>query len=261
MLLIWSRPRLWLSLAWTVSRVIHLQASVCRLCSPGQSAILETRLYDLEVRNPLSQKAMPVSLTNLSNALPADEQRLVLEGVTWQQYDALVALFINQFPALRMTYLEGTLELMTTSPEHERLKKIIARLIEAFAEESDLDLNGYGSATFRKEAAARGLEPDECYCLGELHEVPDIAIEIVLTSGGIDKLAVYQGLGVKEVWFWDNQRLQIYNLVDGEQGYEALTRSPLLPQLDVALLTSFVDRPDQTRAVKQYRLALKERIG
>jgi Uma2 family endonuclease len=48
-----------------------------------------------------------------------------------------------------MTYLEGTLELITTSPKHERLTKIIARLIEAFAEELDLELNGYGAATFR----------------------------------------------------------------------------------------------------------------
>ena len=201
---------------------------------------------------------MTASLLDLPNSLPNAEQRLVLEGVTWQQYDALVTLFMNQFPALRMTYLEGTLELMTTSPEHERLKKIIARLIEAFAEELDLDLNGYGSATFRKEAAARGLEPDECYCLGELHDGPDIALEIVLTSGGIDKLKVYQGLGVKEVWFWENQRLSIYSLVGESIGYEALQTSQLLPQLDVALLASFVSNPNQTQAVKAYRRALRE---
>lgn len=201
---------------------------------------------------------MTASLLDLPNLLPNAEQRLVLEGVTWQQYDALVTLFMNQFPALRMTYLEGTLELMTTSPEHERLKKIIARLIEAFAEELDLDLNGYGSATFRREAAARGLEPDECYCLGELHDVPDIALEIVLTSGGIDKLKVYQGLGVKEVWFWENQRLSIYSLMDGSKGYEVLQTSQLLPQLDIALLASFVGNPNQTQAVKTYRQALRE---
>jgi len=201
---------------------------------------------------------MPASLLDFPNSLPAEEQRLVLEGVTWQQYDALVTLFMNQFPALRMTYLEGTLELMTTSPEHERLKKIIARLIEAFAEELDLDLNGYGSATFRKEAAARGLEPDECYCLGELHDVPDIALEIVLTSGGIDKLKVYQGLGVQEVWFWENQQLSIYSLVDEEQGHETQQESQLLPQLNVALLTGFVGNPNQTQAVKAYRQALRE---
>ncbi len=197
------------------------------------------------------------SLLNLSNAPPA-EQRLVLEGISWQQYDALVALFINQFPALRMTYLEGTLELMTTSPEHERLKKTIARLIEAFAEELDLDLNGYGSATFRKEAAARGLEPDECYCLGELHEVPDIALEIVITSGGIDKLEVYKGLGVQEVWFWQNQHMRIYGLVDREIGYKALETSQCLPQLGVSHLASYVDRPSQTQAVKAYRQSLRD---
>jgi Uma2 family endonuclease len=197
------------------------------------------------------------SLLNLANAIPADEQRLVLEGVTWQQYDALVTLFINQFPALRMTYLEGTLELMTTSPEHERLKKTIARLIEAFAEELDLDLNGYGSATFRKEAAARGLEPDECYCLGELHEVPDIALEIVITSGGIDKLEVYKGLGVQEVWFWQNQQMQIYGLVDADSGYRALENSQILPWLNVAMLSSYVDSASQTQAVKAYRQALR----
>lgn len=200
---------------------------------------------------------MPTSLLDLSHALPAAEQRLLLEGVTWQQYDALVTLFMNQFPALRMTYLEGTLELMTTSPEHERLKTIIARLIEAFAEELDLDLNGYGSATFRKEAAARGLEPDECYCLGELRKVPDIALEIVLTSGGLDKLKVYQGLGVQEVWFWENRQLSIYHLTTPESGYQPSATSQLLSQLDPALLASFVDDSSQTQAVKAYRRALR----
>ena len=155
---------------------------------------------------------MTASLTNLPESLPAEEQRLLLEGITWQQYDALVALFMDQFPALRMTYLEGVLELISTSPEHERLKTIIGRLIEAFAEEADLNLNGYGSATFRQEAAARGLEPDECYTFGVLDQTPDIAVEIVLTSGGIDKLAVYRGLGVQEVWFLENRSFRIHSL-------------------------------------------------
>lgn len=200
-------------------------------------------------------------LADLQNPLPSTEQRLLLEGVTWEQYDALVALFMDQFPGLRMTYLEGTLELMSTSPEHERLKKILARLIEAFAEEMDLVLNGYGAATFRKEAAARGLEPDECYCLGELHEVPDIALEVVITSGGINKLKVYQGLGVQEVWFWEKQQLRIFGLSTSGQGYQALLTSQLLPRFDVALLSSFVDIPNQTQATKAYRKALRQCIS
>jgi len=186
-----------------------------------------------------------------------EQQSLILYGVTWQQYDALVGLFMDQFPALRMTYLEGTLEIMSTSPEHERIKTIIGRLIEAFAEELDLDLNGYGAATFRKEAAERGLEPDECYCFGKLREVPDIAVEVVITSGTLNKLGVYQGLGVQEVWFWKKGKFEIYSLLDFNQGYEAKATSPLLPNLDFALLSQFLDNPQQTQAVKAYRKALQ----
>jgi len=200
---------------------------------------------------------MAVITVNLPESLPVDEQRIRLEGITWQQYDALVALFMNQFPALRMTYLEGVLELMSTSPEHERLKTIIARLIEAFAEEADLDLNGYGAATFRKEAAERGLEPDECYTFGVLDETPDIAVEVVITSGGIDKLAVYKGLGVQEVWFWENGVFSVYGLIDSASGYKKLDNSQLLPGIDLPALSEFMDQPSQTQAVKAYRRSLQ----
>lgn len=204
---------------------------------------------------------MTSTLVDLPKQLPSDdEQRLRLDGVSWKQYDALVALFIDQFPALRMTYLEGILEIMTTSTEHERLKKVIARLIEAFAEELEIDLNGYGAATFKREAAVRGLEPDECYVLGDLDEVPDIAIEIVLTSGGIEKLDVYKGLGIQEVWFWENQSFSVYSLINIDTGYEERESSRLLPQLDLSLLSQFIDLPSQTKAVRAFRQALKDQV-
>lgn len=186
---------------------------------------------------------------------PTEDQRIILYDVAWEQYEQLSDMFVEEFP--RMTYLEGTLEIiMTTSPEHERLKKIIARLLEAYAEEKDINLNGYGSATFRKEAVKRGAEPDECYCIGELNEVPDIAIEIVLTSGGIDKLEVYRGLGVKEVWFWENQQFYFYYLSEDVK-YTQISRSVLLPDLDPVLLASFVSEINQTQAVKRFRRALQ----
>ena len=87
------------------------------------------------------------------------------------------------------------------------LKKVIARLLERYAEELDISLHGYGSTTFRREAKARGLEPDECYCIGELKEIPDLAIEVILTSGGLDKLDVYKGLEIPEVLLWQNNQL------------------------------------------------------
>lgn len=186
--------------------------------------------------------------------VPAIEQRVILYDVTWEQYVQLSDMFVDDFP--RMTYLEGTLEIiMTTSPEHERLKKIIARLIETFAVEKLINLNGYGNATFRREAVRRGAEPDECYCLGTLAEIPDIAIEIALTSGGIDKLEVYRGLQVPEVWFWVNNQFSVYHL--REAGYEFISRSEFLPELDLSVLSQYVGYVNQTEAIIAYRTVLQ----
>ena len=180
------------------------------------------------------------------------EERFLMYGVPWETYvhlrDAL------DEPGLRMTYLEGTLELMSPSPEHELIKSMTGRLVELYASERDVPLYAYGSTTFRRKLKARGLEPDECYCLGAaLNRYPDLAIEIVISSGGIDKLAVYQGLGVREVWFWEDeaQAFRLYALRGS--GYEQIDASTLMPGLDVAMLARFVTRTDQPQAVKEFR--------
>lgn len=183
---------------------------------------------------------------------------MLLHGVSWERYEALLALLGDDYPSLRLTYLEGTLEIMTTSPEHERIKKLIARLLELWALERDVRLEGYGAATFRKRAKERGLEPDECYVLRELVDVPDIAIEVVHKHGGIDKLEVYAGLEVKEVWFWEADVLVPYVLVGAS--YEPRRQSSLLPSLDLAELSTFVrTAEDQSTAVRAYRSALREK--
>jgi hypothetical protein len=45
----------------------------------------------------------------------------------------------------------------------------------------------------------RGVEPDECYVLGDVAEParPDLAIEVVWSSGGINELEIYRKLGVR----------------------------------------------------------------
>ncbi len=132
------------------------------------------------------------------------ERRFVLRDVGWEQYEALCGI-LDDSPGLRMTYLEGALELMSPSRRHEQHKKIIARLIEIYALERRISLNGFGSTTFRKRAKERGAEPDECYMIGEAPGLdddstpPHIAIEVVMTSSQIDKLSVYAGLQVPEI--------------------------------------------------------------
>ncbi|MBW4540804.1 MAG: Uma2 family endonuclease [Myxacorys chilensis ATA2-1-KO14] len=184
----------------------------------------------------------------------AKEQRVVLPSVTWQQYESLLAT-LEDYPGLRLIYLEGTLEIFMPSPEHEMLKKVIARLLERYAEEVDIPLHGYGSTTFRREAKARGLEPDECYCVGSLKELPDFAIEVNLTSGGVDKLAVYQGLGIPEVLMWQNNKLTLYDLREGH--YRETNCSYFFPALSLQLLAQYVQPEAQPQAIQEFLRAVR----
>jgi Uma2 family endonuclease len=189
------------------------------------------------------------------------ERRFVLHGVPWWTYVALRDALDDQ-SGLKMTYLHGTLELMSPSTLHEDAKKIIARLVEVWAMERDVDLRGFGGATFRREAKERGLEPDECYKLGKLEEdgVPDLAIEVIVSNPLVDKMAVYAGLGVPEVWEWrpTTSSIVIHRLVG--DAYQPRDTSEVLPDLDVAQLSQFV-RPgeNQTRLAKDYQAALRAR--
>jgi Uma2 family endonuclease len=185
---------------------------------------------------------------------PVAEQRVILPGVTWQQYEDLLTTLADH-TGLRLIYLEGTLEIFMPSPEHEMLKKVIARLLERYAEEVDIPLHGYGSTTFRREAKARGLEPDECYCVDTLKELPDLAIEVNLTSGGIDKLSVYKGLGVPEVLIWQNQQLTLYDLCEAQS--RVVARSQFFPDLDLQLLAQYIRPQEQPQAVKEFLVAVR----
>jgi len=181
---------------------------------------------------------------------------VLLRGVTYAQYEAL-ADARGESAVPRMTYLGGELELMSPSIDHESIKTMWARLLEAYGEEAGIELAGFGSWTVRSEPAERGLEPDECYVIGAVRKpVPDIALEVVWTSGLLDKLEVYRGLGVHEVHVWRDGRISIHVLQGGR--YQSAPRSDLLPDLDLDLLTSYLLRPDQTAAVREYRALLRK---
>jgi Uma2 family endonuclease len=188
--------------------------------------------------------------------IPTTEQHLAIEGFSWQQYETLLAILGDDFPNLRLNYLEGFLEIMTNSPEHEELKTIIRILLEAYFLEARIRFHGIGSATFRKATKLRGLEPDECYCLGQKKDFPDLAIEVVLTSGIIEKLDIYHGLGVAEVWKWESGAFSIYCF--RANGYEQMASSELLPDLDLQLLASYVKPTEQFDAVIAFRDRMRE---
>jgi Uma2 family endonuclease len=177
------------------------------------------------------------------------DQRVLLSGVPWEDYQRLLELR-GDAAEPRLTYLEGQLELMSPSVYHEGMKKRLARLVEDYARLCGIDVEGFGSWTLHDEHAQRGAEADECYVVGHLTgtpTLPDFAVEVIWTSGGLDKLAVYRGLAVPEVWVWQEGRLRFYTLGDG--GYRPAARSRFLPALDPRLIEECMAAPSQTEAL------------
>jgi Uma2 family endonuclease len=188
-------------------------------------------------------------------AARAEDQRVSLYDVSWADFEMILQIR-GDHGGVRLTYLNGVLELMSPSVDHEGIKKTIARLLEAYAEERQMPFNGFGSWTLKNPARARALEPDECYSLSLGRPTrPDLAIEVIWTSGGIDKLEVYRGLGVAEVWFWREGVIEVWALA-GER-HERIEHSALLPDLDLGELARHIDAEDQTGSVRRYRQALR----
>ncbi|MEP6864567.1 MAG: Uma2 family endonuclease [Deltaproteobacteria bacterium] len=186
---------------------------------------------------------------------------VVMHDVSWETYLAIDAeRCYKKWP--RLTYLDRELEIVSpTGQLHELRKTVIRRLLEAYAAVMGRRFNGYGNMTIQNQKRRVGLAPDECYFVDtiDLDKHPDIAIEVVVTSGGLHKLAAYHRLGVREVWFWIDDALQIYELRG--RSYALVPKSRFFPDLDLIDLATRVrsraTHRDQTAAVEAYRAWLQ----
>jgi len=135
--------------------------------------------------------------------------------VSWQTYERLPDEQQDN-AATRLNYDRGVLEIMIPSLRHERIKHLLATLVELIAAERGLDAEGLGSITFRREELARGFEPYAAFYLRHAARMrgletvdlcrdpaPELVIEIDISYGSLDKLPVYAGLRVAEVWRYD----------------------------------------------------------
>jgi Uma2 family endonuclease len=157
----------------------------------------------------------------------------------------------------RLYFLDGQLELVTSSNEHERIKTWIGDLVADSLFETGKDAMPRGQATMRLAMKEAGAEPDESWCIGAEKEFPDLVLEIALTSGGINKLEVYRRFSVPEVWFWRRNRLEIFVLNPGG-AYEGSRASRLLPKLEIALLERCVAITSWREARQTFRAAISK---
>ena len=195
----------------------------------------------------------------IGDRFPIDKERflkqdrtLSFSGMTWEDYEKFSTA---EYLGYRTSFLDGVITLMSPSQNHEVIKDFIFLLIVAYCDRFDLDYFPTGSTTYKNKQKQVGKEPDVSFCFDCLKGIPDLAVEVVFSSGSTNDLQKYQKLGVKEVWFWVNNSLEIYVFADGS--YQQQQNSFHLPIISSKLLTGYIAKAliDNPRILKQDFLA------
>ncbi|MDY7047579.1 MAG: Uma2 family endonuclease [Microcystis panniformis WG22] len=190
----------------------------------------------------------------ITTLIEREAEPILISDLTWREFKAVEQLIDR--PGLRLSFLDGVLEIRKMpGKKHETIKKRIASLVEIYLEFLGLDFTPTGSVTLENEFEKVKREGDESYELGANRKHPDLVIEVVVSSGGINKLEAYKRLQIPEVWFWMNDELLFYSLRN--EGYEAVSKSQLLPSLDVDLLMRCISTENHAQALREFRAGIK----
>jgi Uma2 family endonuclease len=179
------------------------------------------------------------------------DQLIIIKG-DWAKFK-LIQQGCEQSPGIRVSYFDGTIELLMLSRSHEILSGAFHLFLSLFLAHLDIEFLSTGSADQEAEGTA-AAQPDQSYCINGIKPIPDLSIEIVFSSGGTNKLARYQAIGVPEVWFWEDGVLSLYHL--RPDGYEKIEQSELpgLKDLDLTVLKRCVltGETSTTDALKEF---------
>lgn len=180
------------------------------------------------------------------------DQGTVLQG-TWEHFKHLQQGY-EGISRAKLSYYQGTIEILMPGEDHATFTHIIGYLISTFLIDVGIAFKPTGDKTQEREREV-SVQADQSYWIERSKAIPDLAIEVVFTSGSASKLPKYQALGVLEVWFWEDGTLAIYHLRNGE--YECVDRSELpgLKDLDLDLLQRciLVGETDLGQAVQMLR--------
>lgn len=212
-------------------------------------------------------------MATVEKVLLRGENRILLSGISWELYEQLRENEENWH--IRMAFDQGRLELMSPSPHHEKFKKLIAQLLEAFTEELGVPRSSLGSTTWKRQKLDKGLEADDCYYILNHHRIrgrhefdltvdppPDLAIETEVSHSIVRRLRIYAALGIPEIWRWRKKGLTAHSLgADGK--YVEREFSLNLPMLRVKDLEPFLDfelAADETAWIRKFRAWVRERF-
>lgn len=198
---------------------------------------------------------------------------LVLHTVDWPTYSRLLDVFRHR-RSLRLTYDRGALQIISPRLDHESFADLLGRLVVVLTEEFHVPIKAAGSATLRRRRGRRGLEPDRAWWIANEPRVrgkleidlradppPDLAIEIEITHGLLDRHAIYAALRVPELWCFDGREIT-FLVLDDRGNYVPQDHSLAFPALERSDLAQFLapSSLDENARVAQFRQWVRDRL-
>lgn len=196
---------------------------------------------------------------------------LLLHNIAWKDYENLLEEMQGK-PAHRVSYNDGVLKIMSPRADHEYPKDYVLGIVRVYADELDIDIESYGSTTYRRRRKAKGVEPDTSFYVQNAAQMrgkddidleydapPDVVFEVDVTNESLDKFEIYAALQVPEIWRFDGRNFKIHAL--SEADYETVENSRALPLISGAMLTEFLQigrEEGQTAMLKHFRKRLRE---
>ncbi len=192
---------------------------------------------------------------------PAAYSATVLRGVAWKTYLELRDNERNNHT--RMSYLDGTLTLMSPRYQHDFNGRRLMMIVDELAEALDIPVQGTATTTLRRKGPGprkgTGKEPDYGFYFGaneprmrskpqidlEVDPPPDLAIEVDNKADSAKAAKLYARIGVPEVWRYTVRTKALwFGRLAGED-YESIGRSVCLPKLTPALVLHALDQVDR----------------
>lgn len=199
-------------------------------------------------------------------------RRILLNDVSWKEYEMFLEDF-EEKAGWRLAYDTGKLEIMPPTYDHEYSSVSVHDFIRFYCFEFEIDMISAGSTTLKNKLAEKGVEPDECFYIQSAEKVigktfksneyimPDVAVEIDVTTDSLDKFPIYSALKVSEVWIYDGKKIS-FNKLKGKK-YHQISHSDALPLLSAENLTNFLriskekGQPFALKAFRQFLIELK----
>ena len=169
------------------------------------------------------------------NEFAQQEQILTITGATWADYQK----FNREDLKYRVAYFKGEITIVSPGRNHERIAAVINRLIVAYCEKYKIQDFPFGQTRLNVWGQA-GREPNLAYAFNSDKDLPDLAVEVVFSSGDIETLkSSYQNIGIAELWIWKDNKITFYSL---EQDYTVVKSSNMLTRIESESFIEYINR-------------------